>query len=225
MCHHAYETECSIRSSRKIRILKIHSLFSIFPPFLSFIASRFSLFVASCKKSCLFNMRWVTSMKDLRNVLELNDQTVPLTTMKWNKERKSCVNTVSKIHSLKRLRLGDVNYSSPRIYIRCIHFVLVFECKFVVYFWHVKLSIQNTYMHFYNKESLKEWIQIIRARHIFKKLKKDKMEILATSICFPYMQPLSILNMLTYNLIFLLELIFIMCTIYSVQTTLPNLHL
>lgn len=120
MCHHAYETECSIRSSRKIRILKIHSLFSIFPPFLSFIASRFSLFVASCKKSCLFNMRWVTSMKDLRNALELNDQTVPAT-MKWNKERKSCVNTVSKIHSLKRLRLGDVNYSSARIYIRCIN--------------------------------------------------------------------------------------------------------
>lgn len=117
MCHHAYETECSIRSSRKIRILKIHSLFSIFPPFLSFIASRFSLFVASCKKSCLFNMRWVTSMKDLWNVLELNDQTVPPATMKWNKERKSCVNTVSKIHSLKRLRLGDVNYSSARIYI------------------------------------------------------------------------------------------------------------
>lgn len=38
-----------------------------------------------------------------------------------------------------------------------------------------------------------------------------------------YLQP--ILNVLTYNLIFLLELIFITCTIYSVQATLPNLHL
>lgn len=43
-------------------------------------------------------------------------------------------------------------------------------------------------MHFYNKESLKEWIQIIRARHIFKKLKKDKMEILATYSQYAYLQ-------------------------------------
>lgn len=66
----------------KIRILKIHSPFSIFPPplpfffspvalsppppllFLSFIASRFSLFVAVVKKSCPFNTRRVTSMKE-----------------------------------------------------------------------------------------------------------------------------------------------------------------
>lgn len=83
MCHHAYETECSIRSSRKNTNFK--NSFALFhfsplspsffhpspslsplPPllFLSFIASRFSLFVAVVKKSCPFNTRRVTSMKE-----------------------------------------------------------------------------------------------------------------------------------------------------------------
>lgn len=83
MCHHAYETECSIRSSRKNTNFKnSFALFHFSPPlpsffhpspslsplppllFLSFIASRFSLFVAVVKKSCPFNTRRVTSMKE-----------------------------------------------------------------------------------------------------------------------------------------------------------------